>query len=141
VRASLCSARKPASIARRDDDAGRETKNAARIRARDSLKNPPLASGDETRSRWARKFFYCQNPRLRVRATGILPASAGRNDIARASIGECVNKKRPVAQAFSAIKHSPQQPFHSHFALSAHTSSCCWCMRIARARLDTSTLP
>jgi hypothetical protein len=35
---------------------------------RDSRKNPVLASGDETRSLAARKFFHCQKLRLRVRA-------------------------------------------------------------------------
>jgi len=40
-----------------------------RIDAERFAKTPSSASGAETRSRWARKYFHCQNSRLRVRAS------------------------------------------------------------------------
>src|SRR6187549_1557930 len=56
-------------------------KAASRISAGDSFKKPVLASADETPSRWGRKFFYCQNPRLRVRAMRLQPAKVSRDDL------------------------------------------------------------
>jgi hypothetical protein len=47
------------------------------------------------------KFFYCQNPRLRVRATSFLPASSSRYHIDRASIAECVNKRNTCGAGIS----------------------------------------
>jgi hypothetical protein len=49
--------------------ASHEPKSGLRISGGDSREKLVLASGDETRSLSARKFFYCQKPRLRVRAT------------------------------------------------------------------------
>jgi hypothetical protein len=57
---------------------------------RDSRKKPVLASADETRSRWARKFFYCQNSRLRVHVAGFPAVSELRDDVRSKSIIECV---------------------------------------------------
>jgi hypothetical protein len=72
----------------RDALRGRES---ARISGGDSGKKPCLASGDEARSRCARKFFYCQKPRLRVRANCFLPASMSRGDIDCAMDARFVN--------------------------------------------------
>jgi hypothetical protein len=58
--------------------------------ASDSRKKPLLASADETRSRWALKFFYCQNSRLRVHAAGFPAVSEIRDDVRSKSIVECV---------------------------------------------------
>jgi hypothetical protein len=55
---------------------------------RDSRKKPVLASADETRSRSAQKFFYCQKSRLRVRDTRFQAASIHRDDIIRLVIAE-----------------------------------------------------
>jgi hypothetical protein len=50
----------------------------------DSHQKPVLASGDETQSRSAQKFFYCQKPRLRVRAAAFPSSCARRDDICSA---------------------------------------------------------
>jgi hypothetical protein len=56
-------------------------KIASRISGGDSGKKPSLASDYETPSSCARKFFYCQKPRLRVRGGSFLPAPVSRSDI------------------------------------------------------------
>jgi hypothetical protein len=68
----------------------RDTNFGCESAARDSRKKPVLASADEARRRWARKFFYCQNSRLRVHAIGSLAVSAMRDDVRGKSIVECV---------------------------------------------------
>jgi len=64
-------------------------KARVRIGGRVSSENPVLASADEARAPWRRKFFYCQSLRLRVRASVILTASASRDNIDRVSIVNC----------------------------------------------------
>jgi hypothetical protein len=64
----------------------RPEKSQLRISAGDSREKPVLASGVKPRSRSARKFFYCQNPRLRVRAISFLPRLMERSEIDRVSI-------------------------------------------------------
>src|SRR5580692_7945359 len=63
-------------------DAWRDGKIASRISGGDSGKKPGLARGDEPPGGCARKFFYCQKSRLRVRGDSFLPALMSRNDIA-----------------------------------------------------------
>ena len=71
--------------------------------AGDSRKKPVLASADETRSRSARKFFYCQKSRLRVRA-GRFSATSRRATASRARRSLNVRlTKIPVVQAIPAI--------------------------------------
>jgi hypothetical protein len=59
--------------------------------ARDSREKPVLASADETRRQLARKFFYCQKSRLRVRDAPFQAALIRRDDIIRLVISECVS--------------------------------------------------
>ena len=62
-----------------------------RIGRCDSSENSVLAGADETFARNPRKFFYCQNSRLRVRATRLPAAPVRRDDVARALRVENVN--------------------------------------------------
>jgi hypothetical protein len=66
-------------------------KIASRISGGDFGKKPGLASDYETPSSCARKFFYCQKPRLRVRSGGFLPAPVSRNDIDCGADTRCEN--------------------------------------------------
>jgi len=73
----------PRGVARR--------KIASRISGGDFGKKPGLASDYETPSSCARKFFYCQKPRLRVRDDRFLPAPMSRNDIDCGAAMRCEN--------------------------------------------------
>jgi hypothetical protein len=78
-------------------------KIASRINGGDFGKKPGLASVDETPSRYARKFFYCQKPRLRVRGDGFLPAPISCSDIDHRVRARCANQKTPAAHVFLVI--------------------------------------
>ena len=123
---------------------------------RDSHQKPVLASGDETQSRPPEKFFYCQKPRLRVRATGFCSCGARRDDICRARSSECVDNEIAYgASAFLRNRQSSAAAFRASLASSCErfvvpsTSACrasprfsvntslsrklffstCWCIR------------
>ena len=68
--------------------------------ARDSRKKPVLASGDETRSSRARKFFCCQKSRLRVRAAWLEWALLSRGHADRTRSFNARITKTTAAQAF-----------------------------------------
>ena len=82
-RSALTMRDEPRRVARR--------KIALRISGGDSGKKPGLASGDEPPGGCARKFFYCQKSRLRVRGDGFLPTPISRNDGDRATSERCMN--------------------------------------------------
>src|SRR6266536_407426 len=65
---------------------------ALRIGRRDSSKNSVLASADETLAPYPRKFFYCQNSRLRVRAARFRATRISGEDADRMSRTENVNQ-------------------------------------------------
>jgi hypothetical protein len=68
-------------MAGRASRAACEPKRSCESVGRDSHQKLVLASGDETQSGSPQKFFYCQKPRLRVRATGFSSCGARRDDI------------------------------------------------------------
>jgi hypothetical protein len=96
-------AREPIVHHNREVSRARSVPRRCESAARDSIKKPVLASADETRSRSARKFFYCQKSRLRVRA-GRFSATSRRVAASRARRSLNVRlTKIPVVQAIPAI--------------------------------------
>src|SRR5689334_12695605 len=78
------------------------SESAAAIRARIRF----WRGGDEAQSRRAQKFFYCQTPRLRVRASGPQRAHASRDDLIEVSVDELlINRNSCNAGASCKIDH------------------------------------
>jgi hypothetical protein len=113
-----------------------------RIGFRDSSKNSVLASGDETLGRYPRKFFYCQNSRLRVRAARFRARRVSRGDVVRALRIENVNQRNSCGTGISCNIDKCRCRSLLHFlhhranALSRLRSS-----RVARVDVAASTLP
>ena len=102
--------------------------------ARDSSKNPVLASADETRSAVSTKIFSLpkiatQSPRKRA----FRPASVSRDDIDRASIIAMRElQKTPAAKAFPAILTIADVGRCAHFLHRAR--ACCACRRCSASQ-------
>jgi hypothetical protein len=119
-----------------------EEKIAMRIGWRDSLKKPVLASADETPSRQARKFIYCQKPRLRVRATAFQPAPVSRDDVDCASLVQGVNCENACGAMVSFdIDNRRHRNFRHYSHRRDNASLCCRSMRAACSHITASTLP
>jgi hypothetical protein len=133
-RSALTMRHEPRRVARR--------KIAPRISGGDSGKKPGLASGDEPSGGCARKFFYCQKSRLRVRDDGLLPALISRNDIDRGSDAGCVNKGNACGTGVSCNIDNRRHRIFAHYShRRGEVSWCCRGSRGARWRFRASTLP
>src|SRR5258708_40105356 len=119
-----------------------EPKPRARISIGDSLKKPVLASADETSGAWARKFFYCQKSRLRVRATHFWPQSASRDDMDCALIVECARCENTCGTGASWNIDNRRLRFFAHSShRGANGLPHCRLTRATRSHFGASTLP
>jgi len=82
---------------------GEEAKNAVANQKRRFERKPVLASDDETRSRWAQKFFYAKNRDSESAQHAFSPPSVSRRSVERVPVNRCSNEKMPAAQSLSAI--------------------------------------
>jgi hypothetical protein len=113
-----------------------------RIGRGDSSENPVLAGGDETLARSLRKFFYCQNSRLRVRERGFQAARVSRDDVVCAARAECVNYRNACSAGLSCNIDKRRRRSLLHFSHRyANAQSCLRATRVARSRIAASTLP
>ena len=94
---------------------------ALRIGHCDSSESSVLAGADETFARNPRKFFYCQNSRLRVRATRFPAARVRRDDVARALRVENVNQENSCAAGVSCNIDKCRCRSLLHFLLRVRT--------------------
>jgi hypothetical protein len=67
----------------------------------DSTENPPLASEDETPGVSSRKFFHCQNSRLRVRASAVRAGFRMPCDFGRMTIADIANNENHCGTSVS----------------------------------------
>jgi hypothetical protein len=119
-----------------------ERKCAPRISHSDSRKKPDLASADETRSRRARKFFYCQKSRLRVRAALFRPTSIGVLAVGRIAIIECAHIENTCGTSVSCnTDDCPRRVFARISHRRARTLRCRRRAHVARLCVGASTLP
>jgi hypothetical protein len=125
-----------------DASLAENTKRDHESAAGDSRRNPVLASDDETQSRWARKFFYCQKLRLRVHASRFSRLSINRCRVDRTSIDKCVNDKSDCGTVASCTTND-----HAYVVFACHWRRCinalmhCRSTRFTRSRAGASTLP
>ena len=133
-RSALTMRHEPRRVARR--------KIAPRISAGDSGKKPGLASGDEPSGGCARKFFYCQKSRLRVRGDGFLPTPISRNGSDRATSERCMNHGNDCGTGVSCEIDNRRHRIIAHYSHHCGDAlSCCRASRVARWRIGASTLP
>jgi hypothetical protein len=133
---------KRASIVDREREASGKPKPRRESAGRDSLKNPVLASRDETRSPQARKFFYCQISRLRVRARRFQLSPRTRKRIDCKSMVEGLGDGNTCGMGTSCYVDNRRYRFFAHYShRHANVLRCCRSARAPCPGIAMSTLP
>jgi hypothetical protein len=104
--------------------------------------NPRLASSDQTRSGNSRKFFYCQNSRLRVREAPVGTHLLASRDVDHAAIIDIANNENHCSRSISCNLAKMTSISSADF-LHQHASDFASLQLpfVARARLEASILP